>query len=145
VNASWSEDGIGKHGIKCEAFGMVVIEFVDESSLFDYQAKLPKRPTHDGCDRVAGSFVKAAAMVEFDSRQDGGRDAFRTLRHCWTLQRSDEIHDFGSDFPRPLEARQMGGTGYRVEDTAGYGIRDVTTTLLNAGKVKFPAHHQCRD
>jgi hypothetical protein len=86
VNASWSEGGIGKHGIKCEAFGMVVIEFFDENSLFDYQAKLPKRPTHDGCDRVAGSFVKAAAMVEFDSRQDGGRDASLYLRHCWTLQ-----------------------------------------------------------
>ncbi|VWC57800.1 hypothetical protein BLA18109_01081 [Burkholderia lata] len=39
----------------------------------------------------------------------------------------------------------MGGTGYRVEDAARYGIRDVTATFLNAGKVKLPAHHQCRD
>lgn len=39
----------------------------------------------------------------------------------------------------------MGGTGYRVEDTARYGIRDVTATFLNAGKVKLPAHHQRRN
>ncbi|VWC59578.1 hypothetical protein BLA18112_00787 [Burkholderia lata] len=39
----------------------------------------------------------------------------------------------------------MGGTGYRVEDAARYGIRDVTAAFLNAGKVKLSAHHQGRD
>lgn len=39
----------------------------------------------------------------------------------------------------------MGGPCYGVEDAARQGIRDVTTALLNAGKVKITAHHQGRD